>query len=305
MNVIQTKNLTKSFGDTIAINDVSINVRESEIYGFLGLNGAGKTTAIRLMLNMIKPSSGSVTLFGDKVQQASQIWNNIGYLVETPYSYPNLSVRENLEVIYHLRGLTDRSSISKIINTLQLDQYKDKKAKELSLGNVQRLGLAKALIHHPKLLLLDEPINGLDPAGIVEIREFLKNLVQNQNTTIFLSSHILSEISKIATRIGIVHNGKLIKEINTIDLEHQTIKKLCIDTNNNKNVLEILNKKGIESVLSNENIVETTNARALTHPEEITTQLTNLGLPPKSIFVFEEDLEKYFLRIIHDNNNGL
>ena len=305
MNVIQTKNLTKSFGNTIAINDVSINVRESEIYGFLGLNGAGKTTAIRLMLNMIKPSSGSVTLFGDKVQQASQIWNKIGYLVETPYSYPNLSVTENLEVVYHLRGLKDRSSILKIINTLQLDQYKNKKAKELSLGNAQRLGLAKALIHHPKLLLLDEPINGLDPAGIVEIREFLKNLVQNQNTTIFLSSHILSEISKIATRIGIVHNGKLIKEINTIDLEHQTIKKLCIDTNNNNKVLEILNKKGIESTLSNENIVETTNARAITHPEEITTQLTNLGLPPKSIFVFEEDLEKYFLRIIHDNNNGL
>jgi ABC-2 type transport system ATP-binding protein len=194
MNIIQTYDLTKTFGDTVAVDHISINVREGEIYGFLGLNGAGKTTLIRLLLGMIKPDSGSISLFGQNAKQGSDIWNNVGYLVETPYAYPNLTVKENLEVFYQLRGLKDRKQIDKIISVLQLDQYKNKKAKYLSLGNSQRLGLAKALLHNPKLLILDEPINGLDPAGIVEVREFLKDLVKNHNTTIFLSSHILSEI---------------------------------------------------------------------------------------------------------------
>ena len=145
MNVIQTENLTKRFGDTIAVDDVSIHVREGEIYGFLGLNGAGKTTTIRLLLGMIKPDSGTISLFGQNVKQASRIWNDVGYLVETPYSYPNLTVKENLEVFYHLRGLNDRKQIDRIISVLHLDQSRDKKAKYLSLGNCQRLGLAKSL----------------------------------------------------------------------------------------------------------------------------------------------------------------
>ncbi len=301
MNIIQTKNLTKSFGDTIAINNVSINVREGEIYGFLGLNGAGKTTAIRLMLGMIFPDTGSVSLFNHNVHKAYQDWNNIGYMVETPYSYPNLSVYENLEVICRLRGLSDRTLIDKIIITLQLSSYKHKKAKQLSLGNNQRLGLAKALIHSPKLLLLDEPINGLDPAGIVEIRGFLKDLVKNHNTTIFISSHILSEISKIATRIGIIHNGTLIKEIDTAELENQTIKKVCINTSDNPTALKVLSNVGVTSSISTENIIETSNMDSIRNPENITQLLTSKGLPPKSIYIYEEDLERYFLRII-DNN---
>lgn len=160
MNVIQTDNLTKKFGDKIAVDNVSINVRAGEIYGFLGLNGAGKTTTIRLLLGLIKPNSGSISLFGQNAKQASHIWRNVGYLVETPYSYPNLTVKENLEVYYHLRGLNNKKLIEEIINILHLDQYIDKKAKYLSLGNYQRLGLAKALMHKPELLILDEPING-------------------------------------------------------------------------------------------------------------------------------------------------
>lgn len=298
MNVIQTDNLTKKFGDTIAVDNISINVRHGEIYGFLGLNGAGKTTLIRLLLGMIKPDSGSISLFGQNAKQASDIWNDIGYLVETPYSYPNLTVKENLEVFYQLRGLKDRKQIDKIISVLQLDQYKNKKAKFLSLGNSQRLGLAKALIHNPKLLILDEPINGLDPAGIVEVREFLKDLVKNHNTTIFLSSHILSEISKVATRIGIVHNGKLIKEINTNELEHQIIKRLCVNTNENEKALEILKDNGFNAFINGKGIIESTETNAIQQPEFITTLLAKYGLPPKMISVFEEDLEAYFLRLI-------
>ncbi|NJK97831.1 MAG: ABC transporter ATP-binding protein [Bacteroidales bacterium] len=298
MNVIQTERLTKKFGDTIAVNDVSINVREGEIYGFLGLNGAGKTTAIRLLLGMIKADSGSILLFGQNAKQASRIWNDVGYLVETPYSYPNLTVKENLEVCYQLRELKDKKQIDKIISVLQLGQYENKKAKFLSLGNGQRLGLAKALLHNPKLLILDEPINGLDPAGIVEIREFLKDLVKNHNTTIFLSSHILSEISKVATRIGIVHNGKLITEINTNELEHQIIKKLSVNTVDNQKALQILNDNYFSSTVNESGLIESVDNKAITEPESISTLLVNSGVPPKMLHVIEEDLEAYFLRMI-------
>jgi len=298
MNIIQTENLTKKFGDTFAVDDVSINVRQGEIYGFLGLNGAGKTTTIRLLLGMIKPNSGTISLFGQKAKQASEIWNDVGYLVEAPYSYPDLTVKENLEVFYHLRGLKDKNSINEIIHVLQLEHFKHRKAKFLSTGNSQRLGLAKALIHNPKLLLLDEPINGLDPAGIVEIREFLKDLVKNHGTTIFLSSHILSEISKIATRIGIVHNGRLIKEINTGDLDQQIIKKLSVNTSDNHKAQKILKDKNIIATINEVGILESEDSTAIGQPEFISTLFVNSGLPPKMINLIEEDLESYFLRMI-------
>ncbi|MFA5328676.1 MAG: ATP-binding cassette domain-containing protein [Prolixibacteraceae bacterium] len=298
MNIIETFNLTKHFGETKAVDDVSIHVREGEIYGFLGLNGAGKTTAIRLFLGMIRPDSGSVSLFGKNLKQSSDLWNDVGYMVETPANYPNLSVRENLEVFYKLRGLKDKSQIDRIIKVLQLTAYQDKKSKFLSLGNNQRLGLAKALLHSPKLLILDEPINGLDPAGIVEIREFLKELVQKQGTTIFLSSHILSEISKLATRIGIVHEGKLVKEINTGDLEQQIVKKLSVNTTDNQKAFQILIDNGFTVSSSGNGVINITDIQVIRHPETIATLLVNRGIPPKMLTVSEEDLESYFLRII-------
>jgi ABC-2 type transport system ATP-binding protein len=166
------------------------------------------------------------------------------------------------------------------------------------LGNNQRLGLAKALLHSPKLLILDEPINGLDPAGIVEIREFLKELVQKQGTTIFLSSHILSEISKLATRIGIVHEGKLVKEINTGDLEQQIVKKLSVNTTDNQKAFQILIDNGFTVSSSGNGVINITDIQVIRHPETIATLLVNRGIPPKMLTVSEEDLESYFLRII-------
>ncbi|HSD64587.1 MAG TPA: ABC transporter ATP-binding protein [Ignavibacteriaceae bacterium] len=298
MNVIQTINMTKRFGSTIAVNDVSINVREGEIYGFLGLNGAGKTTTIRLLLGMIKSDGGSCFLFGRKAKQASDLWNNVGYLVETPYNYPDLSVMENLEVFYRLRGLYDKVLLDEIMEKLQLTRYADKKAKFLSMGNKQRLGLAKALMHKPRLLILDEPVNGLDPSGIVEVREMLKDLTKNHNTTIFLSSHILSEISKLATRIGIIDEGKLIKELNSADLEQQVIKKLCIKTTDNYRALQLLNNEGLHFTADGNDSIETTAAKAIEHPEQIATLLVESNLPPGMLYIYEEDLEAYFLRII-------
>lgn len=299
MNIIQTKNLTKRFGDTFAVDNVSIHVDQGEIYGFLGLNGAGKTTAIRLLLGLIKPDSGACKLFGKTPKQATEIWNDVGYLIETPYSYPNLSVIENLEVILKLRGLTDKFLIDEIIERLKLTQYKNRKEKNLSLGNKQRLGLAKALIHKPKLLILDEPINGLDPAGIVEIRELLKELSEKHNTTILLSSHILSEIAKLTTRIGVIHHGALIKEIESSVLHEQVIKKLCIITSNNDKAALILNENGFRCTANNP-AIELMSREAIDSPEVIATILVQHQIPPKQLYVFEEDLEHYFLRIIKE-----
>jgi ABC-2 type transport system ATP-binding protein len=221
-------------------------------------------------------------------------------LVETPHSYPNLSVYENLKVIYKLRQLTNPTVTNNIIENLKLTKYRDTKANELSLGNQQRLGLAKALIHSPKLLILDEPINGLDPEGIVEVRGLLTELAKN-GSTIFLSSHILGEISKIANRIAIIHEGKLIKEITTQELSNQIIKKVLVQTADNQKAIQHLLNSNYSAVHKNSNEIEITNKKALEHPDLISKLLTENGLPPKQVYLFSEDLEMYFLRTIKEN----
>ena len=299
MNILHTEELTKAYGDTVAVNRVSLHVQESDIYGFLGLNGAGKTTTIRLLLGLIKPDSGSCALFGQKPEQASAIWNDVGYLIETPHAYPNLSVWENLEVICKLRGLPPRPAIGHILERLRLTPYADKKAGHLSLGNKQRLGLAKALIHQPALLILDEPTNGLDPAGIVEVRDLLKGLVNDHGTTIFLSSHNLSEIAKLSTRIGIIHHGALIKELQAWELQALVTKKLQVETPDNPAAMRLLSAHGYEARMDR-GPIEVSGPEAIGHPEAIATLLVHHQLPPKLLFVHEEDLEGYFLRVLKE-----
>ncbi|MHB1277681.1 MAG: ABC transporter ATP-binding protein [Bacteroidia bacterium] len=297
MEIIKTTTLTKRFGTTPASEAISIHVQEGEIYGFLGLNGAGKTTLIRMLLGMIKPDRGDIHLFGKRLTPQFDQWNDIGYLVETPYAYPNLSVIENLRIYYKLRQLDNPALIDAIIHKLKLTAHKDKKAKVLSLGNQQRLGLAKALMHQPKLLILDEPINGLDPEGIVEVRELLRDLA-SQGSTIFLSSHILGEISKVANRIGIIHEGKLVKELTTNELTDQLIKKILVITNNNAKAVQELTASGYTAVLTAEDEIAITDREALSNPEEISKLLVEKNLPPKQVYLFTEDLEMYFLRTI-------
>ncbi|MGO4375579.1 ABC transporter ATP-binding protein, partial [Paenibacillus sp. MCAF20] len=231
--IIQTERLTKHFGRFHAVDDLSLHVDKGEIYGFLGLNGAGKTTTIRMLLGMIKPDSGASHLFGQRVDAGShKLWSNVGYMVETPYSYPELTVRENLDIIRRLRGIQGSGAVDAVMDKLQLTAYRDRKAGKLSLGNGQRLGLAKAMLHNPKLLILDEPTNGLDPAGIVEVRELLRDLALNHGVTIFISSHILSEVARLTTRIGIVNQGKLLQETNVRDLQQLLRKRLLVGARN-------------------------------------------------------------------------
>lgn len=280
-----------------ACDDISLRVNEGEIYGFLGLNGAGKTTLIRMLLGMIAPSNGSVRVFGEEVTPRFSKWNNIGYMVETPNAYPDLTVTENLRIYFKLRQLTDPSLLPRIIDELKLTRYQHTRAGQLSLGNKQRLGLAKGLMHRPKLLILDEPINGLDPAGIVEVRELLRSLAES-GSTIFLSSHILGEMSKVAHRIGIIHNGKLIKEMTTHDLTGQLERKVLIRTNDNLRAIDIINNETYHAILNRNDEIELTDRSALDGPENLTQLLSEAGLPPKQIYLFTEDLETYFLRNI-------
>ncbi|EMR03075.1 ABC transporter ATP-binding protein [Cesiribacter andamanensis] len=297
MDIISTYRLCKSFGSTTASDAVSLQVQEGEIWGFLGLNGAGKTTLIRMLLGMIRPDSGNIRLFGQELNTGFNQWNDIGYLVETPFAYPELTVAENLKIYYKLRQLKQPALIDEVIDRLKLSPYRTKKAKVLSMGNQQRLGLAKALLHKPRLLILDEPINGLDPEGIVEVRALLNELAAG-GTTVFLSSHILGEIAKIANRIGIIHQGRLVTELSTAELAQRLQKKVVVQTRDGAATLALLATHYTAAVAGPDNTVEISNPQALQQPEQLASLLVREGLPPRQLQLVTEDLEHFFLRTI-------
>ena len=307
---IKTVNLSKKYGKTLVVDDLNLSISSGEIVGFLGLNGAGKTTTMRMLLGLIKPTSGEYYIQGNKVDQYNlEVLNEIGYIIETPYSYPELTVQENLEIVSTLRGIRNKDIIDWVTEKLKLDQYKDKKVKHLSLGNVARLGIAKAIIHKPKILILDEPTNGLDPFGVIEVRELLKELANNLGTTVLISSHKLEEISKVATRIVIIHGGRLIREVESKELDLHLEKRLLVSGSNNKAMKEVLSAKGYQvnfkSDLENKSCyLELIDTKSVESSEEIATLLVNAGHPPKMLTVEKEDLENYFLRILNDCNRG-
>ena len=292
---IETKKVTKTFGGFKAVDAISLKVKKGEIYGFLGLNGAGKTTTIRMLLGMIRPTSGESYLNGVRVHAGNQaLWKNVGSLVEMPYSYPELTVKENLEMTRRLRFIPDAGAVDSVVEKLRLGPYRDRKAMHLSLGNAQRLGLAKAVIHNPDILLLDEPANGLDPAGIVEIRELLFSLAHDRGVTIFISSHILGEISRFATRIGIIHEGKLIRELDIDQLDILRNRRLLIDTRDNARARSVLAKQGCNAAVAGNGLLELTDGDAINNPEKVNVLLVHAGYPPTRLNVEEEDLEAYF-----------
>ena len=307
---IKTVNLSKKYGKTLVVDDLNLSISSGEIVGFLGLNGAGKTTTMRMLLGLIKPTSGECYIQGNKVDQYNlEVLNEIGYIIETPYSYPDLTVQENLEIVGTLRGIRNKDAIDWVTEKLKLDQYKDKQVKHLSLGNVARLGIAKAIIHKPKILILDEPTNGLDPFGVIEVRELLKELANNLGTTVLISSHKLEEISKVATRIVIIHDGRLIREVESKELDLYLEKRLLVSGRNNKAMKEVLSAKGYQvnfksDLENNSCCLELIDTKSVESSEEIATLLVNAGYPPKMLTVEKEDLENYFLRILNDYNRG-
>jgi ABC-2 type transport system ATP-binding protein len=300
---IETDRLTKRYGEIVAVQSVDLRVRPGEIYGFLGLNGAGKTTTIRALLGMIRPSAGSVRILGEQIDAGGRgPWAHVGHLVESPSAYPELSVRENLEVARRLQGVSEFDATSRVIERLGLASYANRKAGTLSTGNLQRLGLARSLLHKPKLLILDEPTNGLDPAGVVEIRELLLSLAHELGMTIFMSSHILTEVDRLATRIGIIHKGSLIEELDTGQLERLRAKRLEVKARDLEAARLTLQSAGYKfEVKDSLLILESENA--VEHPDDIARMLVNAGNPPLRLAVEQQNLEDHFLQLTREISN--
>ncbi len=301
---IETKELVKHYGDVTAVDHLSLQVAQGEIYAFLGLNGAGKTTTIRMLLGMIKPNAGSATVLQTPVRMGSkEPWARVGYLVEIPQAYRELTVTENLEAARRLHPGTPREAVGQTIERLGLAAYANRRAGNLSQGNKQRLGLAKALLHDPELLILDEPANGLDPAGIVEIRELLLELAQERGVTIFMSSHILGEVSRLADRIGIIHEGRLLQEMDVDQLEANRQRRLLLRSRDIEGARSVLAAAGHAAQVIRGNTIEIKEAVAYEHPDDIASLLVEAGVPPTQLLVEEEDLEDYFLRLVGVNGD--
>ncbi len=242
--LIETRELTRRFGDRVAVDELNLSVPAAGVYGFLGPNGAGKTTAIRMLLGLIRPNAGEVRLFGVPVaRDRASLMRRVGALVESPSLYPHLTGRENLEVTRRLLG-APRNLIDVALDTVKLTKDADRRVREYSLGMRQRLGLALALLNKPELLILDEPTNGLDPAGIHEMRDLIRRLPDEFGVTVFLSSHLLSEVEQIASHIGIIHEGKLLFQGPLTELQTKQQTQLIVGVKQIDAASECLAKAG-------------------------------------------------------------
>jgi len=295
ISAISSRGLSKNFGKVKAVADLDLDVRSGEIYGFLGRNGAGKTTTIRMLLGLIRPDTGEMSIFGESVQRKRlKALKKVGFLVESAAAYPNLTVAENLEM---QRLLTDspKGSVERVVKLLRLEEYAGRTSGHLSLGNKQRLSLARSLVHSPDLLILDEPANGLDPAGIVEIRELLKSLASS-GTTIFMSSHILAEVDKLADRIGIIHGGRLIEEIDRSKLDGHNRFSLDLTVDQPEKAEAVLREKfGFKDVTRSGRDISVRDQGA--RGADIAAEIVKAGIGLDRLLPVEEDLEARFMRI--------
>ena len=296
--IIEIKDLSKSFGSFKAVDNLSLTVNQGDIYGFLGPNGAGKSTTIRMMMSLIQPSSGYINIFGMPLSQhRSSIARRIGAIVEKPDFYLYLTAAKNLEILGKLSGANvSKKSIDAILDTVGLLDRASSKVKTFSYGMKQRLGIAQALLHNPDLIVLDEPTNGLDPVGVKEIRELILSLSREQNKTIFLSSHILSEVEIIATNMVIINKGCTIVEGNVQELLNKGLLKVNFTVDKPKQALECLNTSRFNS----SNIVITDTSITIETEQSFISDINSL-LVANDIKVegiqSTRSLEEYFLSI--------
>lgn len=239
--VMETQNLTKRYQDVTVVDHVNLHVPKGKIYGLLGRNGAGKTTIMKMMLQLVRPTEGNILIFGKGYQeQMYASYQRIGSMIETPGFYMNLTGQENLEILARFRKQISKDKVKNALAVVGLDQEKKKPFSDYSLGMKQRLGIAAAIMHEPELLILDEPINGLDPIGISEIRQFLCELSRTKETTILISSHVLSEIEQIADRIGVINQGKLVEEVNMEELHKRKRKYVAFTVSDSLKASKLL-----------------------------------------------------------------
>ncbi|MPQ30370.1 ABC transporter ATP-binding protein [Clostridium estertheticum] len=302
--VIRTHNLTKKYKGVSVVDNLNINIEKGEIYGFLGQNGAGKTTTLRMLMGLIRTSQGEVELFGQN-NYSKEIYKKIGSLIEYPGFYPNLTAEENLEIHRRMAGIENIEYIKEALEIVGLnyDEIKNKKVKNYSLGMKQRLGISRAILHKPELLILDEPTNGLDPLGIRDIREILLELKNKKGITIIISSHILSEIEHIATKIGVIHRGKLLEEIDYSELQRRNRKYLRVKVSDDKKACFLLeNKLNIKDF----DVLEKNVLRIyenLDKGSQIAKLFINNDLELHEMQYSVDNLEDYFVRLTGGERN--
>ena len=301
--VLQTNGLTKFFGKKAAVSKVSLNVRKGDIYGFIGRNGAGKTTLIRLVSGLAHPSEGSIRLFeSDDLDKQRR---KTGTMIENPAVFTNMTAKQNLHYYCRLLGLDPKTTINEMLNLVGLQDAGKKKAKNYSLGMKQRLAIAVALLDNPEFLMLDEPINGLDPSGIKEIRELVLKLNQERRITILISSHILGELSKIANRYGIINNGVMIDEFTNEELETRCVGEMEIKVDNLELAGNVLvNVLGIKDF----RVMDEKTIRIMKDLDKaglINMELAKNGVTVSSSMIIGQDLEAYFMQLMDITDKSL
>ena len=303
--ILKTYNLSKKYKDTTAVDNVNMTIKKGDIYGFIGKNGAGKTTLIRMITGLIKPTSGIVEVFGQPVSKGNKDFlERIGTIIEFPGFYQNLTARENLEIHRRLMKVTDKKRIEEVLELVNLQDVPDKMVKGFSLGMKQRLGIARALLHSPEFLILDEPTNGLDPLGIKEIRQLIIDLAKVHGITILVSSHILSEIHQMVTKIGIINNGHLLEEVDYEAIKERNRYFIEAKVSNDKKAAYLLeNNLAIE----NYSVIQPGIIRIYERLEEssfINRMFIQNDIDVAEIRLSKDTLEEYFLKLIEGEKNA-
>lgn len=302
--ILRTLKLTKSFKGVEALTNVSISVKKGEIYGLLGPNGAGKTTLMKLITNLIKPTAGRIELFDEELtNEAFHLNKRMGSIIEKPVFYKKLSGKQNLEMHCEYMGYFKEGAIEESLKLVGLDYIDDKKVENYSLGMKQRLGIARAILTKPDLLILDEPIQGIDPEGIQEIRDLFKKLAKVYGMTILISSHILSEIELVADRVGVIEKGKLVDELDIKDLERKESKFIEISCTNMRRALAVLDEiipRGGYKIFEDKVRVYSPHV----NKQEIIKRLMREGIDINSIENKSSSLEEYYLKMLKKRRNN-
>lgn len=301
--VIKARNITKTYGKRKVLDNLSMNIKKGDIYGFVGKNGAGKSTMIRVIAGLVIPNEGEIELFGHTEEsKIRKERSRIGTLIETPALYLNMTAKENLELIKIQRGIPGTKCIEEALDLVGLKDIENKKTKNFSLGMKQRLGIAMALLNDPEVLLLDEPINGLDPIGIKELRELLIKLNKERGITVLISSHILSELTLISNRFGFINNGELIEEMTASELADKSRNYLHLkvkDASETSLILE--NELGIKDYeVFPDNVIKIYDEF---DEENISLTLYKHNIRVKEIMPIEESLEEYFTKLVGGMDN--
>lgn len=302
MYIIETKDITKKYGKYQVLNKLSVHIKENSIYGLIGKNGAGKTTLIRIICGLQDPTNGTylINKIDNKAKDISLVRKKIGAIIEHPSIYEEMNAKDNIICQMKLLGLTNYQDVSRFLDVVGLSNVGNKKVRYYSLGMKQRLGIALALVNNPNILILDEPINGLDPEGIIEIRELILKLNKEKHITILISSHYLDELSKVATHYGFIDKGRIIEEISSEELNKKLTSFIELKVNNLKSFTDFFKKNNIPYEIKDNNII---NIYKDYNIQKFITELTNNNLEIESITKKNESLEEYYINLIGGNNN--